>query len=154
MARGLNKVMLIGNLGQDPEVRETQSGQTVTNVSLATSEQWTDKNTGEKKEQTEWHRLVFWGKVAEIAGEYLSKGSKIFVEGQLQTRQWEDKAGATRYTTEVRVRDMQMLSYSDQGEGGGGGGHRRGGGSSRPRQAPPREGVDYPPPDEGDDLPF
>ncbi len=108
MARGVNKVILIGNLGGDPEIKQISSGATVANVTLATNESWTDKS-GQKQERTEWHRLVFWNKLAEIVGQYLKKGSKIYCEGRLQTRQWENKEGAKMYTTEISVTDMQML---------------------------------------------
>lgn len=117
MARGVNKVILVGNLGQDPEVKYMPSGQAVCNVSIATSESWNDKNTGEKQERTEWHRVVFFRKLAEIVGEYLRKGSQIYVEGRLQTRKWQDQSGADRYTTEIVANDMQMLG----GRGGGAG---------------------------------
>jgi single-strand DNA-binding protein len=109
MARGVNKVILIGNLGRDPEVRYSPSGQAIANVTIATSESWKDKNTGEKQEKTEWHRVVFFGRLAEIAGEYLKKGSQVFVEGRLQTRKWQDKDGQDRYTTEIVANEMQML---------------------------------------------
>ena len=116
MARGVNKVILVGNLGRDPEVRYSPNGQAVANVTIATSESWKDKNTGEKQERTEWHRIVFWGKLAEIAGEYLKKGSQIYVEGRMQTRKWTDKEGHEKYTTEVVANEMQMLG-SRQGQG-------------------------------------
>ncbi|MBI93625.1 MAG: single-stranded DNA-binding protein [Gemmatimonadaceae bacterium] len=116
MARGVNKVILIGNLGGDPEVRYTPNGAAVANVNLATNESWTDRN-GEKQDRTEWHRLVFWSKLAEIVGQYLKKGSKVYIEGRLQTRSWDDQSGQKRYTTEVVVNDMQMLD--GRGEGGG-----------------------------------
>jgi single-strand DNA-binding protein len=116
MARGVNKVILVGNLGKDPEVRYSPNGQAVANVTLATSESWKDKNTGEKVEKTEWHRIVFWGKLAEIAGEYLKKGSQIYVEGRLQTRKWQDKDGHDKYTTEIVANEMQMLG-SREGRG-------------------------------------
>lgn len=103
MARGLNKVMLIGNLGQDPEIRYMQNGNTVTNLNIATSESWKDKQTGENRERTEWHRVVVFGKLAEIANEYCKKGTQVYVEGQLQTRKWQDESGQDRYTTEVIV---------------------------------------------------
>lgn len=109
MARGVNKVILIGNLGRDPEVRYSPNGSAVANVTLATSESWKDKNSGEKQEKTEWHRVVFFGRLAEIAGEYLKKGSQIYVEGRLQTRKWQDKDGHDRYTTEIVANEMQML---------------------------------------------
>jgi single-strand DNA-binding protein len=116
MARGVNKVILIGNLGKDPEVRYSPNGQAVANVTLATSESWKDKNSGEKVEKTEWHRIVFWGRLAEIAGEYLKKGSQIYIEGRLQTRKWQDKDGHDKYTTEIVANEMQMLG-SRQGQG-------------------------------------
>ena len=106
---GLNKVILIGNLGADPEVRYTPDGVPVANFNLATSESWNDRNTGDKQERTEWHRLVLWRKLAEIAGQYLKKGSKIYVEGKLQTRSWDDQSGQKRYTTEVVANSMEML---------------------------------------------
>ncbi|MDG2020172.1 MAG: single-stranded DNA-binding protein [SAR86 cluster bacterium] len=109
MARsGINKVILVGNLGQDPEIKYTAGGAAVTTLSLATSESWKDKDTGSDQEKTEWHRVVLWRRLAEIAGEYLKKGSKVYIEGQLQTRKWEQD-GQTRYTTEVVGRDMQFL---------------------------------------------
>ncbi len=109
MARGVNKVILIGNLGNDPDIRYTAGGAAVANISLATAESWKDKNTGEKQERTEWHRIVFFGRLAEIVGEYLRKGSQIYVEGRLQTRKWQDKEGKDRYTTEIVANEMQML---------------------------------------------
>ena len=169
MARGVNKVILIGNLGSDPEVRYTPDGVPVANFNLATSESWNDRNTGERQERTEWHRLVLWRKLAEIASQYLKKGSKIYVEGKLQTRSWDDQSGQKRYTTEVVVFDIQMLD--SRGEGGGSGygdeggsrasggsdfgGGRDGGGSgyggegagTQPAAPPPAGGDD-------DDLPF
>lgn len=109
MARGINKVILIGNLGNDPETRYTQGGAAVANISLATSESWKDRETGEQQERTEWHRIVFFGRLAEIVSEYLRKGSQIYVEGRLQTRKWQDKEGNDRYTTEIVANEMQML---------------------------------------------
>ncbi len=109
MARGVNKVILIGNLGRDPEVRYMPNGQAVANVTIATSEAWKDKNTGEQQERTEWHRVVFFRRLAEIAGEYLKKGSKVYIEGKLQTRKWQDNQGQDRYTTEIVANEMQML---------------------------------------------
>ena len=109
MARGVNKVILIGNLGKDPEVRYMPSGGAVANVTLATSESWKDKQSGEKQERTEWHNVVFYNRLAEIAGEYLKKGSKVYVEGSLRTRKWQDKDGQDRYTTEIRADEMKML---------------------------------------------
>lgn len=117
MARGINKVILVGNLGQDPETKYTQNNQPVVNVSLATSESWNDKNTGAKQERTEWHRLVFFNKLAEIAGQYLKKGSQVYVEGSLRTRKWQGQDGRDNYTTEIVVSDMQMLG--GRGDGGG-----------------------------------
>ena len=129
MARGVNKVILIGNLGSDPEVRYTPDGVPVANFNLATSESWNDRNTGERQERTEWHRLVLWRKLAEIASQYLKKGSRIYVEGKLQTRSWDDQSGQKRYMTEVVVNDMQMLDSRSEG---GGGGSRDAGYSDRP----------------------
>ncbi|MBR9856839.1 MAG: single-stranded DNA-binding protein [Gammaproteobacteria bacterium] len=123
--RGINKVILIGHLGQDPEVRYMPNGNAVANITLATSETWRDKQTGEQKERTEWHRVVFFGKLAEIAGEYLRKGSQVYVEGRLQTRKWQGQDGQDRYTTEVVVDQggtMQMLGGRPQGGGQQGGG--------------------------------
>lgn len=118
-SRGVNKVILIGNLGNDPEVRYMPSGGAVTNITIATSESWRDKTSGEEKEKTEWHRVVFMGKLAEIAGEYLKKGSKVYVEGKLQTRKWQDQSGQDKYTTEIMVDSfngvMQMLSGKSDG---------------------------------------
>lgn len=130
-SRGINKVILVGNLGQDPEVRYTANGSAVTSLSLATSESWKDKNTGQTQEKTEWHRVAMFGKLAEIAGEYLRKGSQVYIEGKLQTRKWQDKQGQDRYTTEVVVDGfsgvMQML------------GGRSDGGSSPAKSAPSQQ---------------
>lgn len=115
MARGVNKVILIGNLGNDPEVRYTPNGSAVANISLATSETWRDKQSGELQERTEWHRVVFFNRLAEIVGQYLRKGSKIYVEGALRTRKWTDKTGAERYTTEVVAGEMHMLDSKTAG---------------------------------------
>ncbi|XEI33234.1 single-stranded DNA-binding protein [Aeromonas veronii] len=144
-SRGINKVILIGNLGQDPEVRYMPSGGAVTNITLATSETWRDKQTGEQKERTEWHRVVFMGKLAEVAGEYLKKGSQVYVEGKLQTRKWQDQSGQERYTTEVLVDSftgvMQMLGGRPQG--GQGMGQNMGGQSQgnwgQPQQSMPAQ---------------
>ena len=114
MARGVNKVILVGNCGQDPETKYLPSGSAVTNISVATSESWTDKQSGQKQERTEWHRIVFFNRLAEIAGEYLHKGSKVYVEGSLRTRKWQDKSGLDRYTTEIIGNEMQMLDGRDQ----------------------------------------
>jgi single-strand DNA-binding protein len=118
MARGINKVILIGNLGQDPESRTTPGGTTVTNIRIATSESWRDKQSGEMKEQTEWHTVVMWNRLGEIAAEYLKKGSQVYIEGRLRTRKWQDKTGNDRYSTEIVASEMQMMG----GRGGGGGG--------------------------------
>jgi single-strand DNA-binding protein len=115
MARGINKVILIGNLGADPETRAMPSGTTVANLRIATSESWRDKQTGEQQERTEWHRVAFFGRLAEVAGEYLRKGSQVYVEGSLRTRKWQDKQGNDRYSTEIVGNDLQMLG----GRGGG-----------------------------------
>jgi len=117
MARGINKVILVGNLGQDPDTRYMPSGSAVTNLRIATSEQWKDKQTGEQKERTEWHSVAMFGRLAEIAAEYLRKGSQVYIEGKLRTRKWQDKQGNDRWTTEVIADEMQMLG----GRGGGGG---------------------------------
>ncbi|RTZ73672.1 MAG: single-stranded DNA-binding protein [Gammaproteobacteria bacterium] len=115
-SRGINKVILIGNLGKDPETRYMPSGGAVTNITVATSETWKDKNTGEQQERTEWHRVVFFNRLAEIAGEYLKKGSKVYIEGSLRTRKWQGQDGQDRYTTEIIANEMQMLDS----RGGGG----------------------------------
>ncbi len=117
MARGINKVILIGNLGADPETRAMPSGTTVANLRVATSESWRDKQTGEQQERTEWHRVAFFGRLAEVAGEYLRKGSQVYIEGSLRTRKWQDKQGNERYSTEIIGNDLQMLG----GRGGAGG---------------------------------
>ena len=119
MARGINKVILIGNLGRDPEVRYTPSGLAVANLTLATSDSWKDKQTGENVERTEWHRIVMYQRLAEISGEYLRKGSKVYIEGRLQTRKWQDKnTGQDRYTTEIVANEMQMLDSKGSSSGG------------------------------------
>lgn len=150
---GVNKAILVGNLGADPEVRYTASGTAVTSFNIATNERWNDRATGEKQERTEWHRIVAWGKLGEICGEYLSKGKQVYIEGRIQTRSWDDRDGNKRYTTEIVAREMVML-----GGGGGPGGRpsddysdtgdyhnqdRRGGPSSSP-----------PDPPDDDDIPF
>lgn len=129
MARGVNKVILVGNLGADPETRYTQGGGAITSIRIATSESWTDKQSGEKQERTEWHRIKFFGKLAEIAGEYLRKGSQVYVEGSLRTDKYTDKDGIERFSTDIIANEMQMLGGKPGGEGGGGGG----GGMSRER---------------------
>ena len=124
MARGVNKVILIGNLGADPETRAMPSGATVANLRIATTENWKDRTSGENQERTEWHRVALFGKLAEIAGEYLRKGSQVYIEGSLRTRKWQDKQGNERYSTEIIGNEMQMLG----GRAGGGGGGAGGGG--------------------------
>jgi single-strand DNA-binding protein len=151
MARGVNKVILIGNLGKDPETRYMPNGKPVTSFSIATSETWTDRQTGDKQERTEWHNIVMFEKLAEIAAEYLRKGSQVYIEGSLRTRKWQDKDGKDRYTTEIVARDMQMLG----GRGGAAGGGGMGGESRAPRQED--RAVGSTPADDGgfdDDIPF
>ena len=126
MARGINKVILIGNLGADPEVRYTQNSTAIANLSIATSETWKDKQTGEPREQTEWHRCVAYRRLAEIAGEYLKKGSKVYVEGRLQTRKWTGQDNVERYTTEIVINEMQMLDSRGGPQGGPQGGPAQG----------------------------
>jgi single-strand DNA-binding protein len=116
MSRGINKVIIVGNLGADPDTRYMPSGDPVTNIRVATSESWKDKQTGDKKEATEWHSIVFFGKLAEIAAEYLRKGSQVYVEGKLKTRKWQDKEGKDRYSTEIVAGELQMLGGKPQGE--------------------------------------
>ena len=118
MARGINKVILVGNLGQDPEVRALPNGGNVASITLATSESWTDKQSGQRQERTEWHRVVFFNKLADIAGQYLKKGSKAYIEGSLRTRKWQDQSGQDRYTTEIVATDMQMLDGVKGGDAG------------------------------------
>ena len=117
MARGINKVIIVGNLGNDPEVRYANNGSAIANISIATSDSWKDKNTGEQQERTEWHRVVMFNRLGEIAGEYLRKGSKVYIEGRLQTRKWQDNSGQDRYTTEIVANEMQMLD--SRGDSGG-----------------------------------
>lgn len=135
MARGVNKVILVGNLGNDPETKYMPSGDAVTNLSLATSESWKDKQTGEQKDRTEWHRVAMFGRLAEIAAEYLRKGSQVYIEGKIRTRKWQDKEGNDRYSTEVIANEMQML-----GGRSGGGAPAKGGGSGGPPPGPPAQG--------------
>ena len=144
MALGINKVILVGNLGQDPETRYMPSGGAVTNVTIATSETWKDKQSGQPQERTEWHRVVFFNRLAEIAGEYLKKGSKVSVEGSLRTRKWQDQSGQARYTTEIVAGEMQMLDSRGGGGMGQSGGYEDDGYSSQPpqqqrRSAPPQQ---------------
>ncbi|HEX4388481.1 MAG TPA: single-stranded DNA-binding protein [Steroidobacteraceae bacterium] len=132
MARGINKVILIGNLGADPETRAMPSGTTVANLRVATSESWRDKQTGEQQERTEWHRVALFGRLAEVASEYLRKGSQVYIEGSLRTRKWQDKQGNERYSTEIVGNEMQMLG----GRGGGAGAGAPGGSGTRGAEAP------------------
>ncbi|KJV27442.1 single-stranded DNA-binding protein [Luteibacter yeojuensis] len=133
MARGINKVIIVGNLGADPETRYTGSGTAITSLRIATSEAWTDKQSGEKQERTEWHRVKLFGKLAEIAGEYLKKGRQVYIEGSLRTDKYTDKDGVERYSTDIIANEMQMLGGQGGGEGGGGGGGNFGG--NRPQQS-------------------
>jgi single-strand DNA-binding protein len=161
MAGGINKVILVGNLGQDPEIRYTADGRPIANFSIATSESWKDKNSGEKREKTEWHRVVVFGKLAEICGEYLSKGRQVYIEGKLQTRKWQGQDGQDRYTTEVVIDGftgtMQMLGTRDGGGGGprsAAGGGRGGGGAGggyQQDQGYPQQPYQN---DKEDDIPF
>ena len=118
--KGINKAIVVGNLGQDPETRYMPSGSAVTNISVATSESWKDKDSGEQKDRTEWHRISAFGKLAEIMGQYLTKGSQVYIEGKLRTRKWQDKQGNDRYTTEIIADEMQMLGGKRGGKAGGG----------------------------------
>ena len=136
MARGVNKVILVGNCGQDPETRYMPSGGAVTNISVATSESWKDKNSGEQQERTEWHRVVFFNRLAEIAGEYLKKGAKVYVEGSLRTRKWQGQDGQDRYTTEIVASEMQMLDSRGGQEGYAA---PAGGYQQRPQQSAPQQ---------------
>jgi single-strand DNA-binding protein len=172
MARGVNKVIIVGNLGQDPETRYMPSGGAVTNVTVATSENWKDKQTGQPQERTEWHRVVFFNRLAEIAGEYLKKGSKVYVEGSLRTRKWQGQDGQDRYTTEIVAGEMQMLDSRGGGGGSGSGGYddyaapqqQRAPQQSRPAAPRPQSNntpppANDPPPSGGfddfdDDIPF
>lgn len=131
----VNKVILIGNLGRDPEVRYAPSGSAICNVTIATSRSWKDKTSGERQEETEWHRVVFYDRLAEIAGEYLKKGKSVYIEGRLKTRKWTDKEGVEKYTTEIIAQEMTMLGGREGGGGGGGDDMGEGGGMSRPAPA-------------------
>jgi len=155
MARGINKVILVGNLGKDPEVRYSPNGGAVTNITVATSESGKDKNTGEKQEKTEWHRVVFFGKLAEIGGEGLKKGSQVYLEGRLQTRKWQDKEGKDRYTTEIVAGEMQMLG-SREGRGGPPSDFDQSADEGRSARAPATAGAGKSsgPADFDDDIPF
>ncbi len=159
MARGINKVILVGNLGADPETRAMPSGSTVANLRIATSESWRDKQTGEQQERTEWHRVALFGRLAEVAAEYLKKGSQVYIEGSLRTRKWTDKQGQERYSTEIIGNDMQMLGGraggGGAGPGGGAGAGERSGGAAPPAYAEESSGggsargEDF-----DDDIPF
>lgn len=161
-SRGVNKVILIGNLGNEPDVRYTQAGEAMATISIATSESWRDKNTGETQERTEWHRVVFFGKLAEIVKQYLHKGSKVYVEGQLRTRKWQDKDGQDRYTTEIFVGMNGTMQMLDSRPGGGSSvpfddASRAPSNPERTRGAAPAVGDPGPsstPPDFDDDIPF
>jgi single-strand DNA-binding protein len=152
MARGINKVIIVGNLGGDPETRYMPSGAAVTNLTVATNESWKDKQTGEQKERTEWHKVAMFNRLAEIAAEYLRKGSQVYIEGKLRTRKWQDQNGQDRWTTEIIADEMQMLGGRGAGGGGGGsfGGGQQGGGQQGGGNAPPQPGPD----DFDDDIPF
>jgi single-strand DNA-binding protein len=169
MARGVNKVILIGTLGADPETRSMPSGMSVTNIRIATNETWKDKASGAQQERTEWHSIAFFGRLGEIAAEYLRKGSQVFVEGKLRTRKWQDKQGNDRYTTEIIADNMQMLGGRAGGAGGMGGeqrggeqrGGERGGERGGSATAPPKDDYDQSPAPAGggkedfdDDIPF
>ena len=154
MARGVNKVILLGNVGQDPQSRAMPSGKAVVNLRVATSKQWRDRQTGENKEATEWHTVVMFDRLAEIAAEYLRKGSQVYIEGELRTRKWQDKEGQDRYSTEIVANEMQMLggrAGAGAGAGGQAGGYERGGESRPARAAEPAGsgGGDF-----DDDIPF
>jgi single-strand DNA-binding protein len=156
MARGINKVILVGNLGADPETRYTASGSAVTRIRLATSESWRDKQSGESQERTEWHRVVFFSRLAEIAGEYLRKGSQVYIEGSLRTNKWQDQSGQDRYTTEIIANEMQMLG----GRGGDAPSSSSTGGFRDSKPSGPKKAASEAPPFEGednftdDDIPF
>ncbi len=161
MARGVNKVILIGNLGRDPEVRYSASGSAVANITVATSESWKDKQTGEQQERTEWHRVVLFNRLGEIAGEYLRKGSQVYIEGKLQTRKWQGQDGQDRYTTEIVASEMQMLGGRGGSGGGGGatadygqsgGGHEAPAPAAKPGGGKPAGGGNFD--DFDDDIPF
>ena len=149
-SKGINKAIIIGNLGKDPEVRYTQNGGAIANLTIATSESWRDKQSAEKKEKTEWHRVVLFGKLAEVAGEYLRKGSQVYIEGKLTTRKWEDQAGVERYTTEIHVNVggvMQMIGSKQEAS-------QSGNQQSPPKQQNKPQPSNEPPMDFDDDIPF
>jgi single-strand DNA-binding protein len=148
MARGVNKAIILGSLGQDPDIRYTAGGAAVANISIATNEQWKDKESGEMQERTEWHRVVFFGRLAEIVGEYLRKGSQVYVEGRIQTRKWQDKEGKDRYTTEIVANEMQMLGSKS------GGTTASFDQSQQPQQSAPAASAKGSNDDFDDDIPF
>ena len=158
----VNKVILVGNLGRDPETRYSTSGAAICNITVATSRQWKDKASGEKKEETEWHRVVFYDRLAEIAGEYLKKGRPVYVEGRLKTRKWQDKEGQDRYTTEIIAEEMQLLGSREGGGGGGGAGPAGdvdfgappGGSGNAPKGGSAKGGPKHKTDDFDDDIPF
>ncbi|MGB8326263.1 MAG: single-stranded DNA-binding protein [Steroidobacteraceae bacterium] len=150
MSRGINKVILVGHLGADPETRALPSGTTVANIRVATSESWKDKQSGDQQERTEWHNVAMFGRLGEIAAEYLRKGSQVYIEGRLRTRKWQDKQGNDRYTTEIIANDMQMLG----GRGGGGGGGNAEGRTSREREQAEPVTTSTEKDDFDDDIPF
>jgi len=143
-SRGINKVIVLGNLGKDPEIRYAANGSAIASFSIATSESWKDKNSGEKVEKTEWHRVSAFGKLAEIIGEYLKKGSQVYIEGKLQTRKWQDKSGADRYTTEIVAKDMEMLGSKNSGNSG----------APETKRELQQEALVYNKPDFDDEIPF
>ena len=150
----VNRVILIGNLGKDPETRYAPSGEAICNITLATTDTWRDKASGEKREATEWHKVGFFGKLAEIAGQYLRKGSQVYIEGSLRTRKWTDKDGVERYTTEIRCDDMKMLGSRPQGQGQQGGNDSSYGGQSDYAPPPEKNKSKASFDDLGDDIPF
>jgi single-strand DNA-binding protein len=151
MSRGVNKAIIVGNLGRDPEIRYAASGAAIANVSIATTDSWKDKQTGENIDKTEWHRVVFFGRLAEIVGEYLKKGSQVYVEGRLQTRKWQDQNGQDRYSTEIVANEMQMLG----GRGAGGAAADNFDQTPRAPATPaPTAAADMPTTDFDDDIPF
>jgi single-strand DNA-binding protein len=150
---GVNKAILIGNLGKDPEIRYTQSGMAIANFTLATTDRFKNRD-GEWEDRTEWHRVVFFGRTAEVCGEYLHKGKQVYVEGRIQTRKWEDKSGQERYTTEIVGDKMQMLGRVDEGGSGGRGGSGQGGRGRRDSSGRGSQGVSEPPMGPDDDIPF
>lgn len=152
MARGVNKVILIGNLGQDPETRFMPSGGAVTNVTLATSESWKDRQTGQMQERAEFHRIVFFNKLGEIAGEYLKKGSKVYIEGSIRTRKWQGQDGQDRFTTEIAANEMQMLDGRGDGQPSQNGGMQAS--QSYQQNRAPAQGSNQPPDDFDDSIPF